>query len=602
MPRTVELDIASPDADASPPGEPTDRRHAGDGALLVFSARTRFLGSAGVVAVALLAVALAWLVPESREGYVVAHALPAIPLLAASFVWAGRVRRRGAPEYAVFWRHWRCACACGLGAAVAGTAMPAWPPLLEVDLALMVAAVPFWAAAGREALTIPAGRLDPAVDMVDGLTAIVVLGAPGVLLLAEAQLANAQPATALPLAFFLAIAPAGLYGAVLSIGRVPPGERLVHGLGIALVGTFCVSVALQLVRLVEGIDLPLGAFVAAHVANLVVVAALPLWSHRAASGGLGRLPVERQVRRRNPMGLLSTVVLSVSAAYVLGWRRDDAWAVVYLVGLLLTVIALSAVRQTMLTRETRRLAGELARMAEERRCLLADMVRAVDDDRRRIVSELHAQAVGSLSTLGTVVQTACVSLPAPTALAVRESVAQVQGDLSQRAEELRTLLVALRPFGAVDGAGDDALGPALRAYAADLCDALPPEDRPQVVVDVDPVLELDRRTATIAYRIAQEALLTAVLHARAGTVTASVGADEPTGRVVVEVDDDGDGLDLGALVGGSCLSALELFTDLGHGDLTVRAVPGTGTSVRSRLVGHSALAGRPDDRRHLRLV
>ena len=82
------------------------------------------------------------------------------------------------------------------------------------------------------------------------------------------------------------------------------------------------------------------------------------------------------------------------------------------------------------------------------------MVRALDDDRRRIVSELHAQAVGSLSTLGTVVQTACVSLPASTALAVRESMAQLQGDLSVRAEELRTLLVALRPLDAdrADGA------------------------------------------------------------------------------------------------------------------------------------------------------
>ena len=476
MPRTVELDIASPDADVSPSGEPTGRRR--DGAGLVFPDRVRLLGSAAVAAVAVAAVALTSLVPDGRNGYVVAHALPAIPLLAASFVWAGRVRRRGAPEYAAFWGHWRGACACGLGAALAGTASPVWAPLLEIDLALMVAAVPFWALAGREALAIPAGRLDPAVDMVDGLTAIAVLGAPGVLLLAEPLLTNAQPAVALPLAFFLALVPAGLYGAVLSIGRVPPGERVTHALGIALVGTFCVSVALQLVRLVGGVDLPPAVVVAAHVANLSVVAALPLWSHREMSGGLGRLPVERQVRRRNPMPVLCAAVLPVVATYVLGWRRHDVWAVGYLVGLLLVVVALSAVRQTMLTRETRRLAGELAQMAEERRGLLADMVRALDDDRRRIVSELHAQAVGSLSTLGTVVQTMCVSLPAPTALAVRESVAQVQGDLNRRAEELRTLLVALRPFGAA-GTGDDALGPALRAYAADLCDALPPEARPQ---------------------------------------------------------------------------------------------------------------------------
>ena len=68
----------------------------------------------------------------------------------------------------------------------------------------------------------------------------------------------------------------------------------------------------------------------------------------------------------------------------------------------------------------------------------------------------------------------------------------------------------------------EALGPALRAYAADVCDALPPPARPAIVVEVDPGLDLDRRTATIAYRIAQEALLTAVLHSGARTVTTRV--------------------------------------------------------------------------------
>ena len=414
MTRTVELDITGPDADASPPDGPTGRPGAA-GAGLVFSARTRLLDSASVGAVGVLAVALTWLVPESREGYVVAHALPAIPLLAASFVWAGRVRRRGAPEYAAFWRHWRCACACGLGAAIAGTAMPAWPPLLGVDLALMVAAVPFWAAAGRQALTIPAGRLDPAVDMVDGLTAIVVLGAPGVLLLAEALLGNAVPAAALPLGVLpghRARRPVRR-GAEHRTGaaRGAPGPRARHRPGRDVLRQRRAGSSSAWSRGSTSRSAPSSpptSPTSSWWRRCLVVA--PRRVRRP-----GRLPVERQVRRRNPMGLLSTVVLSVLAAYVLGWRRDDAWAVVYLVGLLLTVVALSAVRQTMLTRDTRRLAGELARMAEERRCLLAGHGAAVEDDRRRIVSELHAQAVGSLSTLGHRRADGVRSLPAPTA-------------------------------------------------------------------------------------------------------------------------------------------------------------------------------------------
>jgi signal transduction histidine kinase len=135
-----------------------------------------------------------------------------------------------------------------------------------------------------------------------------------------------------------------------------------------------------------------------------------------------------------------------------------------------------------------------------------------------------------------------------------------------------------------------------------VCDALPPPARPHVVVEVDPTLDLDRRTATIAYRIAQEALLTAVLHSGARSITTRVLPDEATGGLVVEVADDGAGLDLGTAAGGGCLTALELFTELGHGELTIRAVPGAGTTVRSRLGGRT-----PDDApvptgRHLRVV
>ena len=555
----------------------------------VHSRGTRLAGSAGAAAVVVAAVALTPLAPDDRPGYVLAHALAAIPLLLAALVWASRARRTGAPEYRTFWGHWCHACVVALGSAASGVAAFAWPPLLAVDLVLLVAAAPFWFAAGREVGRIESGRLDPAVDMVDSAMAVAVLGAPSVLLLAEPLLEAGELLSA-PLALFLVLTPAGLYGAALSLGRLPRGERLTHALGAALVVTFTLSVALQVTRLAGGLDAPPSVLVGAHALNLAVVAALPLWAHRRAPRGLVALPVERQVRR-NPMPTISAVLLPLVAGYVLVWRRDDTWAVVYLAVVLLAVVGLNALRHSMLSREAQRLSGDLARMAEDRRLLLADMVRALDDDRRRILAELHSQAVGSLSTLGTVVQTACVALPASTALAVRESIAHLQGDLSERAEELRLLLVALRPppLGtSADGpARDDVLAAALRAYAADLSDAAPADRRPQVEVAVDPGLELDRRIATIACRVAEEALLTAVLHARARRVGVSVRSDAATGGVVVEVRDDGEGLDLAAVAGGSSLESLEMFTDIGHGELTVRSVPGRGTVVRSRIGGRA---------------
>jgi signal transduction histidine kinase len=357
-------------------------------------------------------------------------------------------------------------------------------------------------------------------------------------------------------------------------------------------------------------------FVGVHAANLAIVAALPLWAHRVTSGGLGRLPVEHQMRRTNPMPTISAVVLPVLTVYVLTMRTDDRWAVAYLAGVLLVVIVLNALRHAMLSREASLLSGELAGMAEERRQLLASMVRALDDDRRRTVAELHTQAVGSLSTLGTVVQTACVSLPPATATVVRETIAQLQGDLTNRAEELRMLMVAMRPpsFGepggtrrrpggadseaaagadarSTPGRSEDALSAALRAYASDLCAERTAATHPDVHIEVDPRLELDRSTMTIVYRVTQEALLNAVRHAEAERVTVAVAADPHIcGAIAVEVADDGVGFDTATTAEGTGLASIRLFTDLGRGEVTLRSAPGEGTVVRSLLGVHDTRA------------
>jgi hypothetical protein len=135
-------------------------------------------------------------------------------------------------------------------------------------------------------------------------------------------------------------------------------------------------------------------------------------------------------------------------------------------------------------------------------------------------------------------------------------------------------------------ASDHVLSAALRAYATELDGGAAP-DRPLVRVAVDPVLELDRPTMTIVYRIAQEALLNAIRHAHPTTVDVSIGAvDRPAG-VVIEVADDGVGFDAGRVRGGSGLASMQLFTTLGHGEMTVESRPGGGTVVRSRLGVHA---------------
>ncbi|MBN2623292.1 MAG: hypothetical protein JXA83_07990 [Acidimicrobiales bacterium] len=572
-------------------------------ATFVFPGQVRLAVTAGIVVVAVLGVAWSARAADDRDGYVLAHAVTAVPFLAGGAALAWRARDDGPPQFRAFWHRWTAACLVAGAAAFAavGAVVLHSPVLLAVDVALLVAAAPVWASASRHMLRAQAGQRDPSVDLIDSTMALVVLSAPVVLFVVDAVLRSSELMFAVPFTFFLVLVPAGVYIALVNLARVPAGERVTQGLGVGLVGAFSVGVALQLAHVAAGLELPLPVFVGVHVLNLGLIMALPLWAHRVTAGGLGRLPVERQVRERHLMPAVSAVALPVLAVYVLVWRSGDGWPVPYLTGVLLAVIALNAVRHALLSREARRLSSRLAHMAEERRRLLAGMVRALDDDRRRSVSELHTQAIGSLSTLGTIVQTACVSLPTDTAQVVRETIGRLQGDLTDRAEHLRRLLVAMRTpaFGdegghtGRDDAGDGALGAALRAYAADLVDDSTSAARPSVEVTVDPALELDRTTMTIVYRIAQEALLNATRHAGATTVAVTVGVDD-TGAVVLEVADDGSGFDPEAVTEGSGVSTMQLFTSLGRGELTLRSAPGGGTLVRARLgVGRDrAEAGR----------
>jgi signal transduction histidine kinase len=555
----------------------------------VFSAGSRWGASAAAVVAGAVMVGLTDDVPagtEPSDAFVLAHGLVAAPYLVLGVACTWRALALGPPEYRTFWRRWLVASAVGMLAAFAtiGSVVAHSPALLHLDMALMVAAVPIWLSATVSMARAQAGRRSVSIDVVDALSALLVLGTPAVLLVAGPLAESEELAFAVPFAVTAVFAPVSVYLSIVNLLRIPRGERAAQGLGAALAGASSVNLTLHLARVLGGLDASVRTFVVVHAVNMSLFALVPLWAHRRPTGRV--LPDHSQVRRVNPMPYVSAVALPVLAVLVYGNRDRYAWGVWFLLAVVVAVVLLNAVRYTAMSRETRRLYAGITRMAEERRLLLARMRRGLETDHHRTATELHSQAVGSLATLGTLVQMAHVALPADTALTVKESVAALQADLAARAEHLRQLMLAIRPPaldlplaapGCDAPAGDDTLAAALAASTSEL---EPEGSSPTVRVEVDPELRFDWTTMTIVYRIAQEAVLAAARDAAASRIGVTISEDD--GQVLVEVRDDGIGVDERG-PGAAGLATMRRLAELGGGSVTVTTAPGEGTVVRCTL-------------------
>jgi signal transduction histidine kinase len=106
-----------------------------------------------------------------------------------------------------------------------------------------------------------------------------------------------------------------------------------------------------------------------------------------------------------------------------------------------------------------------------------------------------------------------------------------------------------------------------------------PGDAPVTVVAAE-LPPLRAAVEVAAYRIATEAVANAVRHADAATcrVSLAVAGDD----LLVEVADDGRGIDAGAVPGVGSSSMRERAAEVG-GTLEIDTAPGGGTTVRTRL-------------------
>jgi signal transduction histidine kinase len=204
---------------------------------------------------------------------------------------------------------------------------------------------------------------------------------------------------------------------------------------------------------------------------------------------------------------------------------------------------------------------------------LRQTLEAAEQERRRWARELHDETLQGLGALRVML---AAGLRRSQGEARDESMRAAIGQISREIENLRALIVELRPA-ALDELG---LEPALKSLV----------ERTVTLqgLDVGATIELDggqgRLTPELEstlYRLVQEALTNVGKHARARVVQLELvrTADE----VSLLLRDDGEGFDPAQPSEGFGLDGMRERVELASGVLDVDSAPGRGTTVRARI-------------------
>jgi PAS domain S-box-containing protein len=253
------------------------------------------------------------------------------------------------------------------------------------------------------------------------------------------------------------------------------------------------------------------------------------------------------------------------------WIHDEAWPVLAEDGSILFW------RGVMLDITDRREAEDklrwslevLRRTLQQRRELAQRLQHAQEAERRRIAADIHDDPIQVMSAVDMRLQ---MLAEFPGSITV-ESITEIEHEVAEAIERLRSLLFELRPT-ALDR---DGLVPALRLYAEHFAKAA--GWRVEILDELHE--EPDPDMAALLYRIAQEAIVNIRKHADASTVR--VEAVSAADGAVVRVIDDGMGFtpDLNSAPepGHLGLTTMVERAELAGGWVRVLSGPGRGTTV-----------------------
>jgi two-component system, NarL family, sensor histidine kinase UhpB len=556
----------------------------------VFSSRVRIAAPLFVAASVGLALVLGVDAHGQREYLTAWAVVSAVPLL-PSLIVAPRALRHVARGERVVWQLWTAGWAVVYGGAllVYLIGVQGWDWLSGVPLPASLAGGLAFGLGNTMALRKRAGQRAPQVDLLDLATSVVAVAGPLGLVFADRVLAADHAWLTLPAALVVVGLVHGCVTLVLICLRVAPERRGIVLLGFVFVFVALLDAAAQVAQGVTDFGLPAAPLIGLHALVMGGSFLMGVYALRHTSRGLlDDMPPQQQVRKN---GILAVVVLTTMTAtgVIAVVRRDEAWVVVAAVLLIMLLLVLTMIRQLFLARETVRLYGEVERAADERRELLAEVMRSVDTDHHRAAVHLHKQAASLYTAMASFARALDwlpgQELPASVGLAAE----RVRFDLARRVDASQQILTAIEPGPAAQD-GLVRLVALTRAYVGNLWgDAR----QPDLFVDVDDRLVVDWTHEVVVFRIVQMAVHNIWRHADADHIGVSIAAPDDT--LTVRVDDDGAGFDPATVEVGAGITTVQTLAAYLDGHVDIDSTPGNGTRV-------SAVLGAAQPRPRLRVV
>ena len=212
--------------------------------------------------------------------------------------------------------------------------------------------------------------------------------------------------------------------------------------------------------------------------------------------------------------------------------------------------------------------------------LINQLARASDEERAILAGDLHDGPLQTLATLGYQLQIAKWKAARRQSQEVAEAIDKAERTLRKEMTRIRSMMIDLVP----SELASTGIAAALREY---VCRLLP--DYPHVSVEIEIPengLELTEEVSRIFYRVAQEAIINALKHARAKKIDVALYRRSEPHCLVLVVQDDGLGFDPSELERKFARGHLGLrymtrrIASLG-GELKIRSAPGCGTRIEA---------------------